>query len=210
MAGKIWLPLVNGEGFRVRQKGQFESGSNIQRHWANLTAIPGLSLKPQTERKSKDYLKSLQNLLDGSLSKKRNLVIWHDLINNTLSGHPIKEIPAETPQSLVETLRSIKHKVSAIVYCQRLGTPDVYLELKTSGIPVISVRKNLLSKRKQSNIILNIKYSALHQESNLELKSLIIVLKHADNLKLLTANTRTKKTRLSQKKRRANQRARAE
>ena len=74
--------------------------------------------------------------MDGSLSKKRNRVIWHDLINNTLSEHPVKQIPAETPQSLVGTLRSIKHKVSAIVYCQRLATLDVYLELKTSGIPV--------------------------------------------------------------------------
>ena len=73
-----------------------------------------------------------------------------------------------------------------------------------------SVCEKTFCQNVNSYIILNIKYSALHQESNLELKSLITVLKHTDNLKLLTANNRTKKTRLSQKKRKANQRARAE
>ena len=49
-----------------------------------VTAISGLSLNPL----SSNPLKNLQNLLrKGSLAKQQNLIIWHDIINNSLSVH---------------------------------------------------------------------------------------------------------------------------
>ena len=169
-----------------------------------VTAIPGLSLNPLI----KNPLKNLGNLLkNGNLARKCDLVIWHDLINNTLSTHWKSNTPASSPETLVKLLKEHKERIQAIVYCRRFGTQDVYKELKKTGIPVISVRKNLISKRKQHDSILHTKYSAIHQEHRLELKSLNIVLNHAENLEALTKNTRSKKTRPSQKKRQAKQRS---
>ena len=104
---------------------------------SRLTAIPGLSFNPL----SSNPLKVLQNLLQkGSLAKKRNLIIWHDVINNTVSVHWKNQTPALTPQELVGILDQYRLRIRAIVYCRRFGTPDVYKELKTSGLPIISVR----------------------------------------------------------------------
>ena len=175
-----------------------------------LTEIPGLSFKQQSNRKSDDYFKSLQNLLTGKLARCENTVIWHDIINNTLSEHPFKKTPAVSSQALVETLKTIRNMVSAIVYCQRVGTPDANHDIKKARIPVISVKKILVSKRKQKDKVFGFKYSAIHQNSLLEPKSLNIVLKNAADLKNIKRKTRTKNTRVSQKKRRARQRAGAQ
>ena len=167
-----------------------------------VTAIPGLSLNPLTC----NPLKNLGNILEkGYLAKQRNLVLWHDLINNSVSEHWKHRTPALPVEELVTILKRYQDRVKAIVYCRRFGTPDIYKQLKTSGIPVISVRRNLVSKRKQRNHELQKSYSALHQQRHLELKSLDIVLRNADNISFLTKNTRTIKNRLSQKKRRSKQ-----
>ena len=165
-----------------------------------VTEIPGLSLKQQSNRKSDDYFKSLQNLLTGKLARCENTVIWHDIINNTLSEHPFKKTPAVSSQALVETLKTIRYMVSAIVYCQRVGIPDAYHDIKKARIPVICVKKNLVSKRKQKDKVFGFKYSAIHQNSLLEPKSLKIVLKNAADIKNIKRNTRTKNKRVSQKK----------
>ena len=89
---------------------------NRKSYFPVVTAIPGLSLKQQSYRTSDDYLRSLQNL-----PTCENLVIWHDVINNTLSEHPFKKTPAVSSQALVETLKTFGNKVSAIVYCQWVG-----------------------------------------------------------------------------------------
>ena len=164
-----------------------------------VTAISGLSLNPL----SSNPLKNLQNLLrKGSLAKQQNLIIWHDIINNSLSVHWKTRTPALTPEELVKLLGHYRDRISAVVYCRRFGTPDVYKKLKASGIPIISVRKNLVSKRKQRDSDLQIKLSALHQQHHLELKSLRIVFKNSHNLNALTKNNHSKKDRPSQKKRR--------
>ena len=90
-------------------------------------------------------------------------------------------------------------KLSAIVYCQRVGTPNSYQAIKSAGIPAISVNKNLVSKRKHRDKVHGFKYSVIHQSPLQELKSLNIVLKNGGDLKSLRPNTRTKKTRVSQK-----------
>ena len=169
---------------------------------SKVIAIPGLSLNPLL----KNPLTNLEYLLTkGHLSKQYNLVLWHDLLNNTISAHPKHKTPALNIRSLGEVLDRIKHRLSAIVYCRRFGTADIYKELKASGVTVISVRKNLQSKRKQSDSNLQLKLSALHPESKLELKSLNIILKHGNKLKDLAKNTRSRKNKPSQKKRKARQ-----
>ena len=169
-----------------------------------VTAIPGLSLNLLT----KNPLTNLGNLFkDGNLARKRVLVFLHDLINNTLSTHWKNNTPASSPETLVKLLKEYKERTQAIVYCRRFGTQDVYKKLKKTGIPIISVIKNLISKRKQHDSFLDFKHSAIHQEHRLELKSLNIVLNHAENLESLSKKTRSKTTRPSHNKRQARQRS---
>ena len=157
---------------------------------SRITAISGLTFNPL----SCNPLKNLQNLLQkGFRAKKQNLVIWHDIINNTLSVHWKNQTPPLSAQDLVKILDNYRNRISAIIYCQRLGTPDAYKQLKTSVIPIISVKKNLVSKRQQRDSDLLIKLSLLHQPYHLELKSLSIIFKYSDKLKALTKNNHSEK-----------------
>ena len=67
----------------------------------NLTTIPGLGLN-RHHPNSKQRLQSLLNS-DQPLRAKSDLIIWHDIINNTISRHlnprndPRKEYPAVDP-----------------------------------------------------------------------------------------------------------------
>ena len=90
---------------------------------------------------------------------------------------------------LVKILDNYRNRISAIIYCPRLGTPDAYKQLKTSGIPILSVKKNLVSKRQQQDSDLLIKLSLLHQPYHLELKSLSIIFKYSDKLKAQKTTT---------------------
>ena len=74
---------------------------------AHITAIPGLSLNPRVQ----NPLKSLVNLLQkGRLSRIDNLILWHDLVNNTITKHWRTNIPEETPVNFVRTLKKINIK----------------------------------------------------------------------------------------------------
>ena len=133
---------------------------------SRITATPGLTFNPL----SCNPLKNLQKLLPKRiLAKKQNLVIWHDIINNTLSVHWKNQTPPLSPQDLVKLLDNYRNRISAIIYCQRLGTPDAYRQLKTSGIPIINLKKNLVSKRQQRDSDRLIKLSFLHQPSGIEI-----------------------------------------
>ena len=90
-----------------------------------------------------------------------------------------------TPEQLVNAIKNIKHKVVGIVYCVREGAPDVYKELKGTGIPVLHIVKDLLSRRKQKAKELVRSYSQLHLAPHLEIKALTIVRNHGDNLKAI-------------------------
>ena len=65
--------------------------------------------------------------MKGIFGKKQNLIIWHDIINNSLSVHWKTRTPALTPEELVKLLGHYRDRISAVVYCllRRFGTPDV-------------------------------------------------------------------------------------
>ena len=123
---------------------------------------------------------------------------WQHNIKS-LSVHWRTQIPALTPEKFVKTLDHYRHRIRAIVSCRRFGTPDVYKELKASGIPIMSVRRNLVSKQKQRDHNLQMKVSALHLQHHPEVKSMRFVCKHSHNLTTLTKNANSKKNRASRK-----------
>ena len=93
---------------------------------------PGLSLN----ERAKNRHKILQNLLGcGSLRHTKNLIIWHDIINNTLISHDISKHssndyrPCPIPK-LIEILKLLKPRIAAVFYCQRLGTDNILKNLQ--------------------------------------------------------------------------------
>ena len=164
-----------------------------------VTTIPGLTFNPRAKP-----LKNLRNLLEkGCLKDVRDIIILHDVLNNTITKHPHSETQPETPQSLIETIRSFKDQLLAVLYCRRLGTADNYQLLKTSSVIVINVHYNLISKRKQSNSKLTRSISELHLKHKLELHFLEIIQRHQRSLRKLSRNHLPKRKKLSQKKTRA-------
>ena len=61
----------------------------------------------------------MQSYLDagGALERTKKLVIWHDVINNTLTPH--KKTEACPISELLSILQKYKTRIEAIVYIQR-------------------------------------------------------------------------------------------
>ena len=86
-----------------------------------IYTIPGLSLNPLT----KNPKKIVQNLLSKDLKDKKDIVIWHDVLNNSISKHDSNNFRALSVLDLIKTLKSLQDKLCALVYCQRYRTPHI-------------------------------------------------------------------------------------
>ena len=151
-------------------------------------SIPGLSLNIH----AKNPKKVVQNLIEKDFKDEKELIIWHDVINNSICKHKSNFYRALSVIDLVNVLKSYQHRIRALVYCQRNRTPDIFLQLKETNILVLSIEKDLISLRKQkdSDYLQNLK--AL-QSPDLELKHLHTILKYEDDLSQITARSRPKR-----------------
>ena len=102
---------------------------------------------------------------------------------------------------LITFLRTNKDGFSAIVYCRRIGTENIFPELLKSEVLVLSVTEHLTSKRKRKTQ--EGKYCQLHQEAGLENKTLQTVLRHQNNLRGLLKKGKGKNLGKRQRKARA-------
>ena len=50
---------------------------------------------------------------------EKNFIIWHDVINNSLSKHRSNNDNPLTPENLIKLLKEYKNKISAIIYVHR-------------------------------------------------------------------------------------------
>ena len=82
-----------------------------ERYESKFFSIPGLSLNPNT----KNPRKIVQNLLSKDLKDKKDIVIWHDVLNKSISKH-----------DMIETVKTLQDKLCALVYCQRNRTPYIF------------------------------------------------------------------------------------
>ena len=168
----------------------------------DIIAIRGLSLNP----KSISPLKILQNLLKkGFLESKK--IIWHDVVSNSISKHRSnRDNPCEIDK-LLEILTGLKQNIEAILYCRRLGSPNLFQQLKETGILILDVKRRLTSTRKRNNPDFSADLAAIHPQSSTDIKLIRTVLENKDNLRSLVKKKRSKsKNRPSQKKRRKAQR----
>ena len=110
---------------------------NSKRTLKTITAIPGLLFN----QNNKNDFKLIPTLLSkGRLSKisnKEKFINWHDPANS-LSRHPSNFNTRLTPKQLQRILIHYKHCVSAVVYCKRSGTPDVFQKLFRNFVLLIS------------------------------------------------------------------------
>ena len=169
----------------------------------HLTALPGLHL---IQSSAKFPQKTLQHQLRLDLRFQSNntqhcrpkIIIWHNVINNSLTPHSSNFNSPMSPTALIQELRALPCDIAAIVYCQRKGSPDVFQLLRQSFL-VISPVRHLLSQRKQQNRALVRQYSVLHLAIHLELKIYFLLSHHLHQLTTLTR----KKSRLNNRRRRS-------
>ena len=164
-----------------------------ERYKDKIFSIPGLSLNPNT----KNQRKIVQNLLAKDLKEKKDIVIWHAVLNNSISCHDSNNFQALTVSQLIDVLKGLHDKLSALVYCQRFRTPyifDALNVLKTDqNIEVFSIVKDFNSSKKQKDPELLKQYKALHQSPELELKSLDFILRKESQLSAITDKSRPKR-----------------
>ena len=164
---------------------------------ANLSEIiysfPGLNLDPTNNNFVYPYLTSapLRNV---------QLILWHDLINNTITSHSKKEnIPQTVPQ-LIESLKSLQN-LFCVVTCQRDGAPYFFEDLlKALPCYVIDVTKHIISATEQLNDTIISQYERFYQSADLELRSLSVTLHYQTNIKRIFKTRGTKRRNTSDRR----------
>ena len=114
----------------------------LQDHYKKgIYALPGLSFNPNALK----VRKTAQFQLSNFFRDKKRLVVWHDVVNNSLSRHRSNNNKSLTPSQLIEVLEKYQECIEAIVYCPREGTPDIYNQLKRSTLVTIHLVKDIVS-----------------------------------------------------------------
>ena len=147
---------------------------------------------------ARDSQKTIQYYLHHIFSNRKDLVIWHDAINNSISKHRSNNNRSLSTDQLKSLLLRYKENITAIVYCRRNGTDNIEKELKKTGINIV---EDFISKRKAKDQTLIEKYKELHQPPSLELKTLLLLRRYSADLSTLKA--KKKRNRLSPKNCRA-------
>ena len=128
-----------------------------------IYTIPGLSINLLTQKPKK----IVQNLLWKDLKDKNNIVIWHDVLNNSISRHDSNNFCALSVSELIGILNFEKHSEKTLVYCHRFRTPEIFESLKTLetdlDIKVFNIVKDFISLKKQKDADLLKNSKALHQ-----------------------------------------------
>ena len=172
----------------------------------DIIAIRGLSLNP----KSINPLKILQNLLEKGFLESKKIIIWQDVVSNTISKHgSSRHNPCEIDK-LLEILTGLKKNIEAILYCRRLGSPNLFQQLKETGILRLDVKRRLTSTRKRNNPDISADPAAIYPKSSRDNKLICTVLENKNNLGSLAKKRRSKskKQTLSEKEKKGSKKIR--
>ena len=154
----------------------------------DIIAIRGLSLNP----KSISPLKILQKLLKKGFLESKKIIIWHDVVSNSISKlRSNRDNPCEIDK-LLEILTGFEQHMEAILYCRRLGSPNLFQQLKETGIPILDVKRRLTPTRKRNNPDFPADLLAIHPQSSTDFKLIRTVLENNDNLRSLIKKKRSK------------------
>ena len=154
----------------------------------DIIKIRGLSLNP----KSISPLKFLQNLFKKGFLESKKIIIWHDVVSSSISKHKSnRDNPCEIDK-LLEILTGLKQNNEAILYCRRLGSPNLFQQLKETGILILDVKRRLTSTRKRDNPDFSADLAAILPQSSTDIKIIRTVLQNKDNLRSLVKKRRSK------------------
>ena len=170
--------LIHIAGASVLHRTIRDSNFYIRAHdIRRITAIPRLSLNPRAS----NQFTNLQNLQVGKLKNYR-ILIWHDVINNSLTPHSSNNNNPCTVKELVVILKGIKKRVTAIVYCRRKFKgkllPDNSERLAETGSRIIGVKRHLLSRRKNSDPVYLDELAEIHPTPASQIIFLQTILRH--------------------------------
>ena len=129
--------------------------------------------------------KIVRNILRDEINRNESVIIWHDVINNSISKHPFNPRTPLTANQLVSEIKPLINshpRIEGLVYCQRDGAPYILEDLKKLPIPVVQVTTDIISNSKQQDKDLLEGYRELHQETALEIKTLAIIRNNNSNL----------------------------
>ena len=156
-------------------------------------SIGGLSFN----RNARNQLEIFQNLLEGRcvLDRKSKIVIWHDVISNTITKHRSNNNTASSVEDLLETLRKYRDRIEAIVYTRREGTIDISAELLKTQITVLKAQSNLVSHRKSKDTKVLEDLRQIHPSVELEARLLSTIWRNRDDLTRLYKRMKGKKTK---------------
>ena len=140
----------------------------------------GVTLHPKSKS-----IKIVQNILRDEDYRNESAIIWHDVINNSISKHPFNPRTPLTANQLVSEIKPLINshpRIEGLVYCQRDGAPYILEDLKKLPIPVVQVTADISSNSKQQDKDLLDGYRELHHETALEIKTLAIIRNNNSNL----------------------------
>ena len=167
-----------------------------------ITGIPSLSLNHNSPKNLNH-----QYYLERKPLNRTDIVIWHDILSNSLTPHHSNNNKLLTIDELIQALITIKHRVKAIVYTRKFGTKELFEVIwKSTGILTINIRTHLLTKRKQNSNRYKHQLLENHPEVEIECSLLKIVFDHRKNLRRLTLKKRSQTRKRPSKKRPGSQR----
>ena len=158
-------------------------------------AIPGLSSNTNALNRGKNS----RILLEQQPLASKQIILWHDVLNNSISSHRTNNYAPCPLDELLAYLQSKRKQISAIVYCRS----DIFEDLRKTEIIVKKTTGNLISRSKRQNPAVFREYLQLHQSSELELRSLRVVLSHRDHLPGIVSKIRAQTKKPSQRSRKA-------
>ena len=121
------------------------------------------------------------------------MVIWHDVISNSITPHHSNSNTALSKEELFHALKRFDCNVVGIVYLQKKGTPDIFDELCNLKVGrVINGRRHLLPKFKQKQKWYENQLAEVHPHVSIELNFINIILREKANLHKLTLKNRSK------------------
>ena len=125
------------------------SGPARRRLKSQCIAIPGLSANTYGKFKRK----TVQHLLENTTLKfEKEIVIWHDVLNNSLSKHSSNFNRPLSPKQLIGQLKKYP-QIRLVVFCPRHGARDIFQQLCSAKIPTFNVLKYTFPDFRTPNLV---------------------------------------------------------
>ena len=125
------INVIGGSSMkRVLQNMDFDDRNTLQIY---ITTIPSLKLNPYSQS---DTLKLSILLHRGLLKNTNQLVIWHDVMNNSMAPHKSNNNTAITAKEFAPELQKYRARITASVYCERIGAPHAFDDLRDQNFTI--------------------------------------------------------------------------